>query len=107
MRSGILRHRLTIQTASTASSTGNAYNEPVLTWTNDATVPAEVLTLSGDEAVRAAQVQPDATVQVTMRYRSGLTTGKRFRFGDRYLYPVGIVPDPRNTKQVVLCKEQL
>ena len=106
MRAGTLRHRVTIQSAT--ASTGSAYGERADSWSDVATVHASVVTLSGAEAERASQVHPTASVQVDMRYRSDVTTAHRLQHGSRYLYPVAVIPDERESERVTLmCREEV
>ncbi len=106
MIAGQLRHRVDIEQPTAAAA--NAYGETLDTWSALVTkVPARVEVASGVEGLRAAQVHPDATLQVLTRYRAGMTTAMRLKFGDRYLYPVAIIPDVPTTQLVWHCKEEL
>lgn len=106
MRAGKLRHRITIE--SPTLPTADSYGAQTETWsTFAANVAAEVSVLSGVEAFRAKQVQPEASSMVTLRYRSGVTAAMRFLWGTRYLYPVSVVEDEKKTEMVCLCRETL
>jgi SPP1 family predicted phage head-tail adaptor len=105
MRSGRLRHVVTIQ--SVALSTADAYGAVSQVWSDVATVRAEVKTLIGLESWRAKQQQPEATDQVLLRYTGDMNSTRRLRFGSRYLYPLSSVPDVRNRQLTVLCREKL
>lgn len=102
---GRLTSRVTIQ--SRVLAVADAYGEQAETWSTVATVFAEVKTLDGTEAWKAMQTQPEATIQVTMRYTSEMTPDKRLLFGERYLYPLSVVPDIRNRELRIMCKERL
>lgn len=105
MRAGRLKHRVTIQARSL--DTANTYGERTETWSDVATVSAEVRMLSGSEAYRVKQVQPEATVIVMMRYRDDVTSIQQIVFGSRTLHPLSVTPDVRNTTLTLLCREEL
>ena len=105
MRAGQLRHRVTIQKPT--EGTPNDYGETLDTWSDVATVHASVIMQAAREAFEAAQVQPEGTVEVIVRYRSDLTSEKRFKFGDRLLYIDSVVADERRRQQTCLCHEDL
>ena len=104
MRSGQLRHRLTIEQPDPASA--NSYGENVDAWQTFDQVWGEVMDLAGHEAVREAQVHPDASVKVLTRYRPDVTEAMRLVFGDRVLYPVAINKDVRKTEMTWFCREE-
>lgn len=105
MPAGRLRHQVTIQEPALGSA--DVYGEQVEAWADVVTVSAEVRILDAIEAWKAKQSQPEATVQVTTRYNEEMTSDKRLLFGTRYLYPLSVVPDIKNTMMRVLCKEKL
>jgi SPP1 family predicted phage head-tail adaptor len=76
---GKLRHRVTIQTLTTARS-GHTMGE---TWADTATVWGSVDPLSGREIEYAQRVDARATFKITIRYYSGLTPENRFTFDSR------------------------
>ncbi len=105
MRACNYRHRVTLQTAS--ESTADSFGETSLVWSNVATgIPAEVRMIGESEGDRGEQVQGDATVTVTMRYRSDVDQENRFLYGSRYLYVQGALPDVRNRELVCNCAEK-
>lgn len=105
MRAGTLRHRVTIQKPTEGAA--NAFGETVDTWSYVATVHASVIMQNAREAFEAGKVQPEGTVQVIVRYRSDLTSEKRFKFGDRFLYIDNVIADERRRQQTCLCHEDL
>ena len=102
---GSLIHKVTIQQRVLVAA--DAFGEQAETWLNVTAVWAEVRALNATEAWKAMQSQPEATIQVSMRYTSQMTSDKRLLFGERYLYPLSVVPDVRNCELCVLCKERL
>lgn len=105
MRAGKLRERVTIQESALAAA--DTYGAQAEVWSEVDTVWAEVRMLDGSEAWKAKQAQPEATIQVVMRYTADMTTDKRLLFGTRYLYPLSVVADVRNTEMRILCREKL
>lgn len=104
LQAGQLRHLVTIQTPPTSAGTRGQSSG---SWsTVEANVPAKIENLTGREAERARQIAPTATHQVTLRYRSGVTTQQRLLFGSRELNIEHVNNlDERNRVLVLLCKE--
>lgn len=104
MRSGQLRNRLTIER--TVAAAANEYGEVINTWQKFDTVWGAVTDLDGNEAVREAQVHPDANVKVLTRYRPDVDETMRLVFDGRVLYPVAITKDVRKTEMTWFCREE-
>jgi SPP1 family predicted phage head-tail adaptor len=68
MRAGELRHRIGIQTQ---SETQDAYGAALITYATAATVWGAIWPLAGNELFKAAQIHPEATSRVRIRYYSG------------------------------------
>lgn len=121
MRAGLLRHRITLQTPTSAPDGDGGF---VNTWPPDggATLatnvpasiePASLLgaamgpAMSKDmERVIAGTVLSSATHLVTMRYLDGVTTKTRVLFGSRVLNVTGVQnPEERNISLVLICQE--
>ena len=105
MDAGKLRHRVTIQAS--ALSAADAYGEQTQVWSDVVTVWAEVRTLDGNESWKIKQSQPEASVSVRIRYYADMTSEHRIKFGDRYLYPLSVVPDVLKREMRLVCREQL
>lgn len=105
MIAGSLRHRLTIQKPT--AGTANNYGEQLDTWSEEDIVWGEVATLNGYERERAMQVHAEASVRITIRYYSALTTAMRFKYGSRYFAIHDIVPDVRKTQMACICTEEV
>lgn len=83
MRAGRLRHRVRIQQGTPGR---DGFGTEVLTWSDVATVWAEVRSVSGGEQTQAnMQTFATASHQVTMRYRLGLSPKMRVLWGSRVL----------------------
>lgn len=74
MRAGRLRDSVIIQSL---TETPDTFNDPVLTWSEDATVHAQVLPAGQAEADREGQVTPSSTHKVRIRYRGGTNEENR------------------------------
>ena len=107
MRTGELRHRVTLQEPT--EGTADSYGATTASWSDVATnVRAEVRTLSAGEAMRAAQVYPEATVQVTLRTKRSLDSSWRIVHGTRTLAIDAVLPPVRSFEdQVCMCHEEL
>jgi len=103
MRAGQLRERIEIQ-RDDGTPDGLAAHVP--DWTTIARVYARVETLSGRELVEAQQLKQDVTHRVTIRYLSGLTGKHRvLRASDSILNIEAVIPDERNTRQQLMCRQ--
>jgi SPP1 family predicted phage head-tail adaptor len=107
---GTLRHRMLFQQV---SSTQDAYGQPLTSWTDVATVWAEILPLSGRELVNAQAVAPEVSHQITIRWKSELSNTKavaamRAVYKGRYFNitaPMNV--DERNRVIILLATEGL
>ena len=103
MQAGRLRHRLTLQQA---SSTPNSFNEMVESWADVATVYGAVEPLRGQEFFAAEQVQSEISVRVRIRYRSGVEPKMRWKFGARYLYINAVIDVNERDREIqCMCRE--
>ncbi|RFP32421.1 phage head closure protein [Duganella sp. BJB476] len=66
MRAGNLRHRLTIQSRDTGV---DVLNGQVMTWSNVATIWADIQPLSGREILAAAAVNTEISHVIQIRYQ--------------------------------------
>lgn len=80
LAAGALRHRLELQAEVQTSDGQGGY---VRTWQTSATVWGSVEPLVGRERWAAQQVQSPATHKIRLRYRDGVTTTVRIKFGTR------------------------
>ena len=97
---------MTLQGA--CASTANTYGESTATWSDVVRdIPAEIQTLGVTEGQKGEIVKGEATIQVKMRYRSGITQLQRFKCGARYLYIQEVASDVRNRELTCTCRETL
>lgn len=92
-----MRHRVTLKEP---TETRDAYGEPVKTWTTmtNGQIWAEKRDLSGNELVRAQQVNSEITTEFRIRYRADLNGTIAVVLGDVY-YHVHAVTDPEGRKR--------
>ncbi len=102
---GRLNERVTIEKATLG--TADTRGEQLETWSDVATVWAEVRTLGGIETWKQRTVSASATHQVTIRWRSGVTSANRFKWDSSTLAIESVVADPSGTQLVCLCREKL
>jgi SPP1 family predicted phage head-tail adaptor len=103
MQAGRLRHRVTLQSYSESLS---ALGEPLKTWTDLATVWADVSPERGKEAIAAMQINASVMHRVRIRYREGLTPKMRVVFGTRTLQVEAVLNvDERDRELLLVCVE--
>lgn len=99
MRSGPLRHRLTILVPVHTKDSGGTFTS---TYTTVATRWGSVEPLTSRERLIAGQPQTRVTGRIRLRYFDGLTTRHRITHGDRTFEIVGVTnPDERGRE--TLC----
>lgn len=103
MRSGLLRHEVTIQAnVETQAADGSVAR----TWSDIATVAASIEPLSGREGLLAAQINPEVTHLVKMRYRDDVNSRCRLLFGARVFQVDSVLnTQERNIELVLQCIE--
>ena len=104
MRSGQLRHLVTIQqtTASRDSDTGEATDA----WSTFAECYANVMPLRGNELIQAQQVQAHVTHRVSIRFLDGVTGDMRVIHDSRTLHIEGVIDvGERGREMELMCRE--
>jgi SPP1 family predicted phage head-tail adaptor len=103
MQAGQLRKRVTIQQR---SQTQDEYGQPLLTWSDVATVYAAIEPMNGRELIAAEAVNSDVTHNVTMRYRAGITAAMRLNYQGR-LFNIHTILDEneRHRMLTLICSE--
>jgi SPP1 family predicted phage head-tail adaptor len=103
MQAGNLRHRITIQSATTAQ---DAYGEPVRLWTTFATLWAAVEPLQGREYFVGQQMQSEVSTRIRVRDYPGITPLMRVYWDSRYFQIESIITDPTNRRELhLMCRE--
>lgn len=105
MRIGDLCHRISLQTASRTSDGGGG---STVSWTTSVTVWASIEPANGREPYIANQLNGQVSHKITIRYRSGVTTGYRVLFGTRTFDVQAVLnKDERNELMTLYCLEVL
>lgn len=103
MRAGKLRDRITLEEPVEEI---DALSAPTQTWTDYATVWANVEPSAGREVFIADKVEAEITHRVSMRYFSGVTPKMRISFKDRTLEILSVVDSgERNRNLDLMCRE--
>ncbi|WP_390844376.1 phage head closure protein [Anatilimnocola floriformis] len=103
MRIGTYRHRITIQTQTTARDAAGALVPG--TWATHATRWANVHAIAGGEAPQAAQLKNTRSYSIAMRYLSTVTEQMRISWDSKVLQIISIVPDETKTEMVITATE--
>ena len=99
MRAGRLRHRVTIQRGTPGQ---DAYGAEVLTWSDVATVWAEVHTpFTGNEQTQMDERIAMMTHQVTIRHRNDVTAKMRLLWDGRTLEIIEPPREPDNRMRMM------
>jgi SPP1 family predicted phage head-tail adaptor len=101
MRAGVLRHRVLIEQPVTARDpvTGDV----VETWaTYAASVPAEIVPLSGREFLQSGANQAELTARATVRWDAGIQTTMRLVHEGRAYQITAVLPDPTFARHATL-----
>lgn len=104
MRAGELRHRITIQQNDESGAAWNGTDS----YTTFATVWAKIEPVSGETSLdrQTAKEQSEVTHIFTIRYLSGMNTGKRIYFDSRYFTPLSVHNiDERDYKMEIEARE--
>lgn len=103
MRAGALNERITIQQQSTSQ---NAIGEIAQTWSDVATVWAEIKDITGREYTIANAAQNEVQTRIRIRYRDGLLPAMRAMHGS-IVYNVQAVLNPSGAKDdlVLMCSK--
>ena len=106
IRAGSLRHRVTIQSRSTAIDSSG---EQVATWANFAVnVPAAIRPLSAHELIAARGVQSMTSHEITIRYMAGVVAAMRIIYNNRYFnLAAPLNTDERNIEMIIPAIEGL
>ena len=99
-QAGRLNQTVTLQSRTTVQ---DAAGHDTITWTDIATVRAEVRALSAREFFAAAQTQMEQTIKVRIRYRSDVDMTCRLVWQGRNHDITGVIPIGRNDVLELLC----
>lgn len=104
---GKLRHKIKFQSfTGTTDSFGDPLQADDSNWKDEATVWAAIDPISGKEFYAAQQSQSEVSHKVRCRYRSGLTTAMRIKFGSRKFKIISIINwEERGESLLIMCRE--
>jgi SPP1 family predicted phage head-tail adaptor len=103
MNAGKLRHRVALQSCTTAK---DAAGEDIRTYSTYDTVWAEIKALAGRELESAQQISEEITYKINIRYHTTVVSDHRILFGARIFEIVTVTdPDERNIELNLMCKE--
>ena len=89
INSNAMRERVTLQSKSV---TRTSLGEEVVTWSDVATVWAEVAPIRGREFFDAAQIQQAVDIRVVIRTRSGVTPDMRLQWASEPYDITAVIP---------------
>jgi len=105
MRTGLLRHRLTIQIPSRSQ---NAFDEWIDSWNDWATVWGSIEPNLGKRYFEAKQANSEVQGLIRIRYRIGLLPTMRVKYGNQIFKIISIVhPFERKQELHILYTEAL
>ena len=100
---GELNKRIILQIAQLKQ---DSYGEPIETWTDIATVWANIITSGGREFYAAQKMNAETTAVIKMRYRAAMHTRFRIKYGNRYFEILSIAdPEEHHESLLLSCKE--
>jgi SPP1 family predicted phage head-tail adaptor len=103
LRSGLLRHRLTIEEATDVIGDRGGVSE---TWSTVAQVAASIAPIGGSERFISQQRFPDVSHEIAIRYRAGITPKMRLTFGARVFDILAVLNvDERNREMRIMARE--
>ena len=107
VRAGRFRHRVTVQQP---DGSADDHGERTQAWVSFGTAGrwAAIEPLSGRELVVAAQVDPQLSVVIRMRFTPGITTQMRVLIHDNRILNIGYIVnrDERNRELDLFCTEE-
>ena len=103
MRSGDLRHRITVQVKSLVTDNIGGWSE---TWSTFATVSAAIWPVSAKERISGQQLAGEVTHRVRIRYLAGVIPSMRISFSGRTLQIISVINmEERGIQLDLLCSE--
>ena len=102
IRPGEMRERVTVQQATTSTS---SLGETTLTWATLTTVWAAINGVSSSEALADGQQEARVTHRVRLRYINGLKHNDRFVWRGRTLQIVSLLEYGNRSEHVAVCEE--
>lgn len=108
MKIGPMRDRMTV---SNSSTTRGPSGQPLETWTDGATIWAEIKGISGRELMTSGAEKAESTIRVWTRYRRDISAASRLivltgPYKGLILEVIGPpIPGEKGTRLEILCKQ--
>lgn len=102
IRSGALRHRVTLQALGAGSPQQTGSGMPDESWGDVATVYASVEPLNGRELFAAQEHHAEVTTRIRLRYRSGITAKMRVSHGGTVYNILSVIDAEKRHKEIQL-----
>ncbi|WP_272670930.1 phage head closure protein [Providencia sp. PROV147] len=102
MKAGLLRHIVTFQRNELIKLPSGARGNQ---WVDIATTRAEVKPISGRELLASGAEMSEITVRVWMRFRPDINSTCRMVFNGLNYDIQSVIPDVKNTRLELLCKQ--
>ena len=103
MKVGDLNKRITVQTATRTADGLGGFTE---VWANTFKAWAAIWPVSAVEQVRNQSISTEISHRIRMRYRSGVTTAQRIKFGSRYFNIAAVInPNEKDEMLDIIAKE--
>jgi len=103
MGAGKYNKRIALQIAQVVQDT---YGQPIESWVDIAAVWANIITSGGREFYAAQKMNAETTAVIKMRYRAGMHTRFRIKYGNRYFEILSIAdPEEHHESLLLSCKE--
>jgi SPP1 family predicted phage head-tail adaptor len=102
MRGGTLKNRVTFKQLTSGQ---DEIGQPVQTWTDVATVWADIRHLSGVESIKADAETSIVKASIRIRRRTGLNAGMRAYFGTVIYEIKAVLPDEQSRERLDLSCE--
>lgn len=100
---GRMRYRIKLESATNTVDTGGGMTQ---VWATLANIYANIKPISGTETFRQGKVSSDTTHELTIRYRSDISTKYRICYGSRIFSIQSILNiDERDRFMKLSCKE--
>ena len=103
MRAGQLNKTIVLQEPTrTADGMGGSTE----TWSDNATIWAAIWPISANEVIRSSQAVMEISHRIRIRYRSGVLSSWRIKFGARYFNIISIINKNESNEYLdIMAKE--
>ncbi len=106
MKAGALKQRVEIQQRT--SSTGGGFGPPVMAFSSEPVtkVWAQITPIRGNQYFAAGQMQTQISHRIAIRYRTGITSKNRIKYGPRTFDIESVInTDEANRQLELMCNE--